>query len=302
MRPATERSSTGRERRTRTWTACIPPPLADSCPQHSTGGRDRGGLRADLLHRFTQPSPCPASSSYVRRAHCPAMLRLDRGCTVMRSRSVSTTGIRSTGASRWIMDDADWSSISAYHTAAPAGYETRCAVMQPFAVRHFRLVLFLGGIGVLILSVVHVGVGTVALTPIEVIAALVGQPYESFHRVIVWDLRLPRTLIALLVGGMFGLAGAILQSIMRNPLAEPEMTGATSGAVLLAVLWQTWTAGQPEQLGVVLPLIALIGGPAAGGVVYLVSWQRPSGSIPLIFTRGMLRAVLCSARSRVLLI
>ncbi len=73
--------------------------------------------------------------------------------------------------------------------------------MQPFAVRHFRLVLFLGSIGVLILSVVHVGVGTVALTPIEVIAALVGQPYEPFHRVIVWDLRLPRTLIALLVGG-----------------------------------------------------------------------------------------------------
>jgi len=173
--------------------------------------------------------------------------------------------------------------------------------MQPFAVRHFRLVLFLGGIGVLILSVVHVGVGTVALTPIEVIAALVGQPYEPFHRVIVWDLRLPRTLIALLVGGMFGLAGAILQSIMRNPLAEPEMTGATSGAVLLAVLWQTWTAGQPEQLGVILPLIALLGGLAAGGIVYVLSWQRQSASIRLILTGVLVSAVLRSGTSMLLL-
>ena len=173
--------------------------------------------------------------------------------------------------------------------------------MQPFAVRHFRLVLFLGAIGVLILSVVHVGVGTVALTPIEVIAALVGQPYEPFHRIIVWDLRLPRTLIALLVGGMFGLAGAILQSIMRNPLAEPEMTGATSGAVLLAVLWQTWTAGQPEQLGVVLPLIALLGGLAAGGIVYVLSWQRQSASIRLILTGVLVSAVLRSGTSMLLL-
>src|SRR3989440_11912597 len=282
MRPAAERSSTGRERRTWTWTACIPTPLADSCPQHGTGRRDRSGLRADLLRRFAQPSPCPASSSYVRRAHCPAMLRLDRRCTVMRGRSVSTTGIRSTGGSCWIMDHADWSSISAYHTATPAGYETGCAVMQPFAVRHFRLVLFLGGIGVLILSVAHVGVGTVALTPIEVIAALVGHPYAPFHRVIVWDLRLPRTLIALLAGAMFGLAGALLQSLMRNPLAEPEMTGATSGAVLLAVFWQTGTADQPEQLGLILPLIALLGGLAAGGIVYVLSRQRQSASIRLI--------------------
>ena len=173
--------------------------------------------------------------------------------------------------------------------------------MQPFAVRHFRLVLFLGGSGVLILSVLHVGVGTVALTPIEVIAALFGLPYEPFHRVIVWDLRLPRTLIALLVGGMFGLAGAILQSIMRNPLAEPEMTGATSGAVLLAVLWQTWTAVQPEQLGVVLPLIALLGGLAAGGIVYVLSWQRQSASIRLILTGVLVSAVLRSGTSMLLL-
>src|SRR5437764_14036364 len=103
------------------------------------------------------------------------------------------------------MDDADWSSLSAGPPAAPAGDETRCAVMQPFAVRHFRLVLFLGRIGVLILSVVHVGVGTVALTPIEVIAALVGQRYEAFHRVVVWDLRLARARSARSDGGPCGL-------------------------------------------------------------------------------------------------
>lgn len=174
--------------------------------------------------------------------------------------------------------------------------------MQPFAVRHFRFILFLGSIGVLLLSVLHVGLGTVTLTPMEVIAALAGYPYEPFHRIIVWDLRLPRTLIALLAGAMFGLAGAILQSITRNPLAEPEMTGATSGAVLLAVLWQTWTAHQPEQLGFVLPLVALLGGLVAGGIVYVVSWSRQSASTRLILTGVLVSAVLRSGTSMLLLL
>ncbi len=175
-------------------------------------------------------------------------------------------------------------------------------MIQPFAVRHYRFVLFSACIIVLILCILHVAVGTVDLTPLEVIAALLSNPYEPFHRIIVWDLRLPRTLIALLAGAMFGLAGAILQSIMRNPLAEPEMTGATSGAVLLAVLFQTWTANQPEQLGLVLPFVALLGGLAAGGIVYVLSWQRQSASIRLILTGVLVSAILRSGTSMLLLL
>jgi iron complex transport system permease protein len=175
-------------------------------------------------------------------------------------------------------------------------------VIQPFAVRYYRFVLLSALILVLILCVLHIGVGSVELTPSEVIAALLNHPYQPFHRIIVWDLRMPRTLIALLAGAMFGLAGAILQSIMRNPLAEPEMTGATSGAVLLAVLFQTWTADQPEQLGLVLPLVALLGGLLAGGIVYVLSWQRKSASIRLILTGILVSAVLRSCTSMLLLL
>ncbi|HST90470.1 MAG TPA: iron chelate uptake ABC transporter family permease subunit, partial [Ktedonobacterales bacterium] len=98
----------------------------------------------------------------------------------------------------------------------------------PFAGRRYPLGLLLGGLVLAVLCVLHVATGSVDLTPGQVIAALAGHSEQPFHEVIVWDLRLPRTLIALVTGAMFGLAGAILQAIMRNPLAEPEMTGATS--------------------------------------------------------------------------
>jgi iron complex transport system permease protein len=78
------------------------------------------------------------------------------------------------------------------------------------------------------------------------------------------------------------LAGAILQTIMRNPLAEPEMTGATSGAVLFAVLWLSQGPGQLAQPGVVLPFVALLGGLAGGGLVYLFSWQGKNASGRLV--------------------
>jgi len=172
----------------------------------------------------------------------------------------------------------------------------------PFAGRRYPLGLLLGGLVLAVLCVLHIATGSVDLTPGQVIAALAGHPEQPFHEVIVWDLRLPRTLIALVTGAMFGLAGAILQAIMRNPLAEPEMTGATSGAVLAAVLWLGQGSGRLAEPGTVLPLIALAGGVAASGLVYLLSFQRSSLPGRLILTGLLVSAVLRSGTSIVLLL
>src|SRR2546430_17708999 len=96
----------------------------------------------------------------------------------------------------------------------------------PRAGWRFHTLLALSGALVLVLCILHLGIGTVSLSPAEVVAALFGHPTLPYTRVIVWELRLPRTLIAAVAGAMLALAGAVLQAGMRNPPAQPEMTGA----------------------------------------------------------------------------
>ena len=77
--------------------------------------------------------------------------------------------------------------------------------------------------------------GSVALTGPELWAAALRQG-SSIHQTILWDLRLPRVLAALIVGSALGLAGALLQGMLRNGLASPFLLGISAGAGLMAVL------------------------------------------------------------------
>ncbi len=168
-------------------------------------------------------------------------------------------------------------------------------------IRYYPLLILLSLFMLFVLLVLHVAVGSVAISPATVIAALFNQPVEPFQHIIIWDLRLPRALIALLAGAMFGLAGAILQVVMRNPLAEPEMTGATSGAVLFAVLWLALAPAQTAP-GPVLPLVALIGGLVGGALVYLLSGRGYHDPVRLVLTGVLMSAVLRSAIAIILLL
>lgn len=66
-------------------------------------------------------------------------------------------------------------------------------------------------------------------------SALLSQ-HDTLAGMILWDIRLPRTVLALIVGAVLGLAGAVLQGFTRNPLAEPALLGVSSGAALGAVI------------------------------------------------------------------
>ncbi len=164
----------------------------------------------------------------------------------------------------------------------------------------FLLALGLSLAAVLLFFVVHLGVGSVNLPPEAVVAALRGVPLDSTHHNIVMNLRLPRALIAVVAGAMLGLAGAILQSLVRNPLAEPSLTGISAGAVLGAVLWLT--RGDLATPGRSLPPVTLAGGLASGVLVYALSWQRRIDPARLILTGVFVGAVLSAITSFVLLL
>jgi ferric citrate transport system permease protein len=88
---------------------------------------------------------------------------------------------------------------------------------------------------ILILSIVSLGLGAIYITPSEIIQNLMGEGTQS-QTFILHNYRIPRILIAIIVGAGLATAGAILQGVLRNPLASPDVIGVTKGAGLAAVI------------------------------------------------------------------
>jgi len=117
--------------------------------------------------------------------------------------------------------------------------------------------------------------GTVAIGPSTVLQALLGQ-VEGPEEFVVNTLRLPRTVMAFLVGAALAVAGLILQALVRNPLASPDIIGISGGASVAAVAFLSFLA---PQLGTQwLPLFAIAGALIAAASIYLLAWR--SGVTP----------------------
>ncbi len=87
---------------------------------------------------------------------------------------------------------------------------------------------------VAVLAIVSLAAGPVRLAPTDIVAALLGRGDEAI-RTIVMEIRLPRAILALAIGGILGLSGAAMQGLLRNPLAAPSLFGAPQSAAFAAV-------------------------------------------------------------------
>ncbi|MGU3495309.1 FecCD family ABC transporter permease [Xanthobacteraceae bacterium A53D] len=109
---------------------------------------------------------------------------------------------------------------------------------------------------------------------------LAGRPGASPQaRMAVLDLRLPRLLLALLVGAALAVAGAIVQAVMRNPLAEPGILGINAGAGLAAMLLLVAFAGVSPGW---LPLAGFAGAALMAALIYALSWRNGASSLRII--------------------
>lgn len=125
-------------------------------------------------------------------------------------------------------------------------------------------------------AVVAVMVGGVHIGPLDALTALVGSDAESLTRTIIWDIRIPRILLAILVGAGIATAGAAIQGLFRNPLADPALIGVSSGAALFAALFIVvggslasgliGIAGSAFVGGLVATWVVLIVGSRGGGI------------------------------------
>lgn len=109
-------------------------------------------------------------------------------------------------------------------------------------------------------------------TPFSHVLNALATPRDSDIAFIVWELRLPRIVLAVMVGAALAVAGAILQGIVRNPLASPDVIGITSGAAMAAV---TFLALFSTSLSIHwLPVSALIGALLSAMLVFFLAWKR----------------------------
>ncbi|MET0363092.1 MAG: iron ABC transporter permease, partial [Sphingobium sp.] len=128
-------------------------------------------------------------------------------------------------------------------------------------------------IGLAVAAVASLSFGPVTLSLDRLLATLTGHG-DRVASAILFDLRLPRTIIGLMVGAMLGLAGAVLQGYLRNPLAEPSVLGASNCAALGAV--GAIYFGIAEWHIVMLPLLAILSGLAGLTLLFLLSGRSES--------------------------
>jgi iron complex transport system permease protein len=141
--------------------------------------------------------------------------------------------------------------------------------------------------------------GAVEIPLRTVIDALTGNADPGPLRKIVLDLRLPRTIEAVAVGAALGVAGALLQGALGNPLASPDVIGVTGGAGFGAILILIVFPGSIA----LLPVGALFFGLLAAGLVFAIAWAGPNaGGVGRLILAGIAIAALFGAGTTSILV
>lgn len=144
--------------------------------------------------------------------------------------------------------------------------------------------------------VLGLALGAVNLSPVRVLNGLLDRNDPLAHT-IVWDLRLPRVLLAVLVGASLGVAGALLQGVTRNPLADPHILGLTAGGGLAAAL--AIRISQDVPAGALAP-IAFGGSLAGAALLYGLSWRGGVSPVRLALSGVAIGSLLTAAITMVL--
>jgi iron complex transport system permease protein len=148
----------------------------------------------------------------------------------------------------------------------------------------------------LVLAVFALGVGQYPVSPGQVIAIVTGQD-DSFASVLVLQWRMPRILLALLIGAALGVSGAIFQALTRNPLGSPDVIGFDFGAYTGALIAIAVLGGGYYTIAV----SAVVGGLATAVIVYLLSYKNGLAGFRLIIVGIAVGAVLSSVSQWIIL-
>ncbi len=149
------------------------------------------------------------------------------------------------------------------------------------------LTLIISILLLILIAIVSVGFGSVKFELNEVWETILGRG-SSAASAIIFKSRIPRAIISIVVGMNLAIAGALLQAVMRNPLADPGIIGVSSGAALASVIL---LLALPQHAGL-LSLGAFIGGTLASFFVYILAYKRSFEPVRIVLAGIAVNAVL----------
>ncbi|WP_233192872.1 iron ABC transporter permease [Sporosarcina sp. P29] len=159
------------------------------------------------------------------------------------------------------------------------------------------IVLVTSGSLLVIAAILSLMIGPVSFSMQEILDGIF-VANDTMERRIVWELRFPRVLVCIIVGVSLAVAGAILQGVMRNPLADPGIIGVSSGAGLAATVIMII---YPAYI-MFLPLAAFLGALATAVVIYALSWRGGASPLRIILVGVAINAVIGACMSALMLL
>lgn len=152
--------------------------------------------------------------------------------------------------------------------------------------RHRILVLCV----LLLLAAVALSImtGSYSISPSDLLTTLLNKGSRA-HTFAIFQIRLPRIVLAILVGSALGVSGTILQGITKNPLAEPGMIGINAGSALFVVLWishgaNVYSSSLSDGKVLLMPLLAIAGAFCTTAFLYGYSWRNGIRPIRFLLT------------------
>lgn len=146
----------------------------------------------------------------------------------------------------------------------------------------------------LVFLVWNICAGSVSISLDEIIKSLLGQDIGETAANILWRIRLPRALAAIILGGALGLAGYLLQTFFHNPIAGPFVLGISSGAKLTVALVMVFSLGNSLRASsAVMIIAAFVGAMISMGFVLLMS--RKVNRMSMLIISGVMIGYICSA-------
>lgn len=146
--------------------------------------------------------------------------------------------------------------------------------------------------GIILFLILNVCIGTVSIPFKDILSSIRGQ--EILNARILWDIRMPRTLAALILGGALALAGYLLQTFFHNPIAGPFVLGISSGAKMMVALFMVFFMGRSIKVtSFTMILAAFLGAMICMGFVLLMA--RRVNRMSMLVVSGVMIGYICSA-------
>lgn len=153
------------------------------------------------------------------------------------------------------------------------------AYKRKIAIRNASIVVGCTAL-LLLFFVISMNTGYMKLTPLDTLRTLFGGG-SAKENLILFDFRLPRIVVSILVGAGLALSGCIIQGVTKNALADPGLLGINAGAGLMVILYVLFFGAKSFLSVFTLPFLALLGAGIAAILIYMLAYKKHEGIAPM---------------------